>query len=127
MLASPAKQPARPERGPVVEVSAYLQQQLKERQWDYDLVSLAADARVTGDGNLVGLQVPRTCEAASWEPNEVYEELHETSVVSEEGQEERDFQPTLEACRAACNSGNGVVVPYEAPDGPPKPQKKGRK
>ena len=91
------------------------QQQLKERRWDYDLVSLAADARVTGDGNLVGLQVPRTCEAASWEPNEVYEELHETSVVSEEGQEERDFQPTLEACRAACNSGNGVVVPYEAP------------
>ena len=57
MLASPAKQPARPERGPVDEVSAYLQQQLKERQWDYDLVSLAADARVTDDGNLVGLQV----------------------------------------------------------------------
>ena len=53
------------------------QQQLKERRWDYDLVSLAADARVTGDGNLVGLQVPRTCEAASWEPNEVY--LHEAS------------------------------------------------
>lgn len=41
VLASPAKQPARPERGPVDEVSAYLQQQLKERQWDYDLVSLA--------------------------------------------------------------------------------------
>ena len=65
------------ERGPIDEVSAYLQQQLNERQWDYDLVSLAADARVTGDGNLVGLQVPRTCEAASWEPNEVYEVLHE--------------------------------------------------
>ena len=28
-----------------------------ERQWDYDLVSLAADARVTLDANLVGLQV----------------------------------------------------------------------
>ena len=75
VLASPAKQPARTERGPVDEVSAYLQQQLKERQWDYDLVSLAADARVTLDANLVGLQVPRTSEAASCEPNVVYEEL----------------------------------------------------
>ena len=58
-------------------MSAYLQQQLKERQWDYDLVSLAADARVTLDCNLVGLQVPRTSEAASslWEPNDVYKEI----------------------------------------------------
>ena len=125
VLASPAKQPARPERGPVDEVSAYLQQQLKERQWDYDLVSLAADARVTGDGNLVGLQVPRTCEAASWEPNEVYEVLHETSVISEEGQEET-FNRLLKPA-APPDSGNGVVVPHEAPDGPPKPKKKGKK
>ena len=85
------------------------QQQLKERQWDYDLVSLAADARVTGDGNLVGLQVPRTCEAASWEPNEVYEVLHETSVISEEGQEET-FNRLLKPA-APPESGNGVVVP----------------
>ena len=117
--------PARPERGPVDEVSAYLQQQLKERQWDYDLVSLAADARVTDDGNLVGLQVPRTCEAASWEPNEVYEVLHETSVISEEGQEET-FNRLLKSA-APPDSGNGVVVPREAPDGPPKPKKKGKK
>ena len=25
------------------------------------------------------------------------------------------------------DSGNGVVVPHEAPDGPPKPKKKGKK
>ena len=47
-------------------MNAYLQQQFK---WDYDLVSLAADARVTGDGILVGLQVPRTMRGSpSWEP-----------------------------------------------------------
>ena len=28
---------------------------------------------------------------------------------------------------AAEHSGNGVVVPHEAPDGPPKPKKKGKK
>ena len=72
VLASPAKQPARPERGPVDEVSAYLQQQLKERQWDYDLVSLAADARVTDDGNLVVTSSVCRCPAhlrgrPSWE------------------------------------------------------------
>ena len=74
---------------------------------------------------LVGLQVPRTCEAASWEPNEVYEVLHETSVISEEGQEET-FNRLLKPA-APPDSGNGVVVPHEAPDGPPKPQKKGKK
>ena len=127
VLASPAKQPARPERGPVDEVSAYLQQQLKERQWDYDLVSLAADARVTDDGNLVGLQVPRTCEAASWEPNDVYDELRHAgfSGCSEEDQEET-FNRLLKPA-APPDSGNGVVVPHEAPDGPPKPKKKGKK
>ena len=127
VLASPAKQPARPERGPVDEVSAYLQQQLKERQWDYDLVSLAADARVTDDGNLVGLQVPRTCEAASWEPNDVYDELRHAgfSGCSEEDQEET-FNRFLKPA-APPDSGNGVVVPHEAPDGPPKPKKKGKK
>ena len=127
VLASPAKQPARPERGPVDEVSAYLQQQLKERQWDYDLVSLAADARVTLDANLVGLQVPRTSEAASWEPNVVYEELQWCTLtcISEERREEainRLLKPA-----APPDSGNGVVVPHEAPDGPPKPKKKGKK
>ena len=130
-LASPAKQPARPERGRarprVDEVSAYLQQQLKERQWDYDLVSLAADARVTLDANLVGLQVPRTSEAASWEPNVVYEELQWCTLtcISEERREEainRLLKPA-----APPDSGNGVVVPHEAPDGPPKPKKKGKK
>ena len=122
-----AQQPARPERGPVDEVSAYLQQQLKERQWDYDLVSLAADARVTDDGNLVGLQVPRTCEAASWEPNDVYDELRHAgfSGCSEEDQEET-FNRFLKPA-APPDSGNGVVVPHEAPDGPPKPKKKGKK
>ena len=125
VLASPAKQPARPERGPVDEVSAYLQ--LKERQWDYDLVSLAADARVTLDANLVGLQVPRTSEAASWEPNVVYEELQWCTLtcISEERREEainRLLKPA-----APPDSGNGVVVPHEAPDGPPKPKKKGKK
>ena len=108
-------------------MSAYLQQQLKERQWDYDLVSLAADARVTDDGNLVGLQVPRTCEAASWEPNDVYDELRHAgfSGCSEEDQEET-FNRFLKRA-APPDSGNGVVVPHEAPDGPPKPKKKGKK
>ena len=62
---------------------------------------------------LVGLQVPRTCEAASWEPNEVYEVLHETSVISEEGQEET-FNRFLKPA-APPDSGNGVawwVVPH---------------
>ena len=108
-------------------MSAYLQQQLNERQWDYDLVSLAADARVTDDGNLVGLQVPRTCEAASWEPNDVYDELRHAgfSGCSEEDQEET-FNRFLKPA-APPDSGNGVVVPHEAPDGPPKPKKKGKK
>ena len=103
------------------------QQQLKERRWDYDLLSLAADARVTGDGNLVGLQVPRTCEAASWEPNDVYDELRHAgfSGCSEEDQEET-FNRFLKPA-APPDSGNGVVVPHEAPDGPPKPKKKGKK
>ena len=69
--------------------------------------------------------MPRTCEAASWEPNEVYEVLHETSVISEEGQEET-FNRFLKPA-APPDSGNGVVVPHEAPDGPPKPKKKGKK
>ena len=64
-------------------------------------------------------------EAASWEPNEVYEVLHETSVISEEGQEET-FNRLLKPA-APPDSGNGVVVPHEAPDGPPKPKKKGKK
>ena len=95
----------------------YLQQQLNERQWDYDLVSLAADARVTDDGNLVGLQVPRTCEAASWEPNDVYDELRHAgfSGCSEEDQEET-FNRFLKPA-APPDSGNGVVVPHEAPGG----------
>ena len=52
------------------------------------------------------VQVPRTCEAASWEPNEVYEVLHETSVISEEGQEET-FNRLLKPA-APPDSGNGV-------------------
>ena len=94
---------------------------------DYDLISLAADARVTLDANLVGLQVPRTSEAASWEPNVVYEELQWCTLtcISEERREEainRLLKPA-----APPDSGNGVVVPHEAPDGPPKPKKKGKK
>ena len=69
--------------------------------------------------------MPRTCEAANWEPNEVYEVLHETSVISEEGQEET-FNRFLKPA-APPDSGNGVVVPHEAPDGPPKPKKQGQK
>ena len=92
-----------------------------------DLVSLAADARVTLDANFVGLQVPRTSEAASWEPNVVYEELQWCTLtcISEERREEainRLLKPA-----APPDSGNGVVVPHEAPDGPPKPKKKGKK
>ena len=87
----------------------------------------AADARVTLDANLVGLQVPRTSEAASWEPNVVYEELQWCTLtcISEERREEainRLLKPA-----APPDSGNGVVVPHEAPDGPPKPKKKGKK
>ena len=55
----------------------------------------------------------------------MYEVLHETSFLSEEGQEEtfdQFFKPA-----APPDSGNGVVVPHEAPDGPPKPKKKGKK
>ena len=83
--------------------------------------------RVTNDGNLVGLQVPRTCEAASWEPNDVYDELGHAgfSGCSEEDQEET-FNRFLKPA-APPASGNGVVVPHEAPDGPPKPKKKGKK
>ena len=57
----------------------------------------------------------------------MYEVLHETSViyVSEEGQEET-FNRLLKPA-APPDSGNGVVVPHEAPDGPPKPKKKGKK
>ena len=69
--------------------------------------------------------MPRTCKVASWEPNEVYEVLHETSFLSEEGQEET-FNQFLKPA-APPDSGNGVVVPHEAPDGPPKPKKKGKK
>ena len=55
----------------------------------------------------------------------MYEVLHETSVISEEGQEET-FNRLLKPA-APPDSGNGVVVPHEAPDGPPKPKKKGKK
>ena len=97
-----------------------------ERQWDYDLVSLAADARVTLDANLVGLQVPRTSEAASWEPNVVYEELQWCTLtcISEERREEainRLLKPA-----APPDSGNGVVVPHEAPDGRPSPRRRAK-
>ena len=54
--------------------------------------------------------MPRTCKVASWEPNEVYEVLHETSVISEEGQEET-FNRFLKPA-APPDSGNGVVVPH---------------
>ena len=69
----------------------------------------------------------RTSEAASWEPNVVYEELQWCTLtcISEERQEEainRLLKPA-----APPDSGNGVVVPHEAPDGPPKPKKKGKK
>ena len=82
---------------------------------------------VTDDGNLVGLQVPRTCEAASWEPNDVYDELRHAgfSGCSEEDQEET-FNRFLKPA-APPDSGNGVVVPHEAPDGPPKPKEEGQK
>ena len=52
--------------------------------------------------------MPRTCKVASWEPNEVYEVLHETSVISEEGQEET-FNRFLKPA-APPDSGNGVGV-----------------
>ena len=55
-------------------------------------------------------------------PDEV---LNETTVTSEEGQEETFNRPLKPA--APPDSGNGVVVPHEAPDGPPKPKKKGKK
>ena len=55
----------------------------------------------------------------------MYEVLHETSVISEEGQEET-FNRFLKPA-APPDSGNGVVVPHEALDGPPKPKKKGKK
>ena len=45
--------------------------------------------------------------------------------ISEERREEainRLLKPA-----APPDSGNGVVVPHEAPDGPPKPKKKGKK
>ena len=47
----------------------------------------------------------------------MYDALHETSVMSEEGQEET-FDRLLKPA-APPDSGNGVVVPHEAPDGPP--------
>ena len=66
-------------------------------------------------------------EAASWEPNDVYDELRHAgfSGCSEEDQEET-FNRFLKPA-APPDSGNGVVVPHEAPDGPPKPKKKGKK
>ena len=47
------------------------------------------------------------------------------SGCSEEDQEET-FNRFLKPA-APPDSGNGVVVPREAPDGPPKPKKKGKK
>ena len=47
------------------------------------------------------------------------------TCISEERREEainRLLKPA-----APPDSGNGVVVPHEAPDGPPKPKKKGKK
>ena len=57
----------------------------------------------------------------------MYDELRHAgfSGCSEEDQEEtfnRFLKPS-----APPDSGNGVVVPHEAPDGPPKPKKKGKK
>ena len=59
--------------------------------------------------------MPRTCEAASWEPNDVYDELRHAgfSGCSEEDHEET-FNRFLKPA-APPDSGNGVVVPHEAP------------
>ena len=59
--------------------------------------------------------------------NVVYEELQWCTLtcISKERREEainRLLKPA-----APPDSGNGVVVPHEAPDGPPKPKKKGKK
>ena len=60
-------------------------------------------------------------------PNDVYDELRHAgfSGCSEEDQEET-FNRFLKPA-APPDSGNGVVVPHEAPDGLPKPKKKGKK
>ena len=46
------------------------------------------------------------------------------TCISEERREENTYR-LLPAVPP--DSGNGVVVPHKAPDGPPKPKKKGKK
>ena len=57
----------------------------------------------------------------------MYEELQWCTLdcISEERREEAINRLLKPAAPPA--SGNGVVVPHEAPDGPPKPKKKGEK
>ena len=62
------------ERGPLCKRESQNESTRRELHDLVGDVSTCADARVTLDANLVGLQVPRTSEAASWEPNVVYEE-----------------------------------------------------
>ncbi len=80
-----------------------------------------------GSGTKITFTTGQTNHAASWEPNDVYDELRRAgfSRCSEEDQEET-FNRFLKPA-APPDSGNGVVVPHEAPDGPPKPKKKGKK
>ena len=52
-------------------------------------------------------------------------ETHETSK-SKAARREEAINRLLKPA-APPDSGNGVVVPHEAPDGPPKPKKKGKK
>ena len=55
--------------------------------------------------------------------------MHGFSGCSEDGRwedQEETFNRFLKPA-APPDSGNGVVVPREAPDGPPKPKKKGKK
>ena len=53
--------------------------------------------------------------------------LHETMVISEEQEGQEETINRLLKPAAPPDSSNGVVVPHEAPDGPPKPKKKGKK
>ena len=123
VLASPAKQTARPEHDAV---SAYLEELLKERPYYSDLVTMAvAPGPRTNPDMLVTLRVPGNSYATTClSPEQVYRAIAgRQSELAAKCKQQRDewidlmFKPRIA-------SPPRVAAPPQVPGGPPKPKKK---